>query len=284
MREDLGITIAVASGKGGTGKTTVATNLAASLQDVQVLDCDVEDPNCNLFFRLELEKVDDVVNRVPRIDLDKCDFCGECSRFCQYNAIAVLPHDVLVFEELCRGCGGCVLVCPRAAITEKEKPIGRIEKGRNNSISFYRGILNVGEPMAEPVIHQLKKRIDNSKDAILDSPPGTSCPVIEVLRGSDFCLLVTEPTPFGLYDLKIAVEVARNLDIPHGVILNRYGIGDKRVDEYCEKEGIPILLRIPDSRRIARICSEGHLFVEEMPNWKEEFLKLFESIKRELGQ
>ncbi|KAF5421360.1 MAG: (4Fe-4S)-binding protein [Candidatus Methanomarinus sp.] len=272
--------ISIASGKGGTGKTTVATNLALSIPDVQLLDCDVEEPDSHLFLNVKLNKIEDVHLYIPSVDKQKCNFCRECAVFCQYNAIAVMPADVLVFPELCHGCGGCMLVCPNQAITETQNTIGVIEDGTASGIEFYHGLLKIGEPMATPVIKALKKRINKNKTVILDSPPGTSCPMIETIRDTDYCLLVTEPTPFGLHDLKLAVGVVRALSIPFGVVINRDGIGDNKVDEYCQTEDIPVLMRIPQNKEIARLYSEGKPFVVAMPQWKEKFAGLYRLIQK----
>jgi len=276
--------IAVASGKGGTGKTTVATNLALSLKKAQLIDCDVEEPNANIFLKAEIEEIEDVMVMIPEIDKEKCDYCGRCSEFCMYNALAIVPSDVLVFPDLCHSCGGCELVCPRDAVSWHERVVGRVEHGWADGIDFYHGLLNVGEIQAIPVIKALKKKVDKSKDVILDVPPGTSCPVIETIGGSDYCILVTEPTPFGLHDLKLAVDVLRHLYIPFGVIINRDGIGDKKVELYCQNEKIPVLMKIPQSREIAQLYSEGIPFVSKLPVWHEEFTKLFKQIKGKTGR
>ena len=270
--------ISVASGKGGTGKTTIAVNMALSLGDAQLLDCDVEEPNVNIFLNAEIEKSEDVTVMIPKIDKEKCDYCGRCSEFCMYNALAVVPSDVLVFPELCHSCGGCELVCPQNAINWKKKSVGRIEHGVANGVDFYHGLLNVGEIQAIPVIKSLKKKVDKDKNVILDAPPGTSCPVIETIGGSDYCILVTEPTPFGLHDLKLAVDVVRHLYIPFGVIINRDGVGDKKVELYCRTKKIPILMKIPHSEEIAQLYSKGIPFVGRLPAWREEFIKLFKQI------
>ena len=274
--------ISVASGKGGTGKTTVATNLALSIGRVQFIDCDVEEPNANIFLNAKINEQEDVEVEIPEIDKDKCDFCGKCSEFCAYNALAVVKSNVLVFPELCHSCGGCEIVCPKNAIKWKKKSVGIIEHGFVNGIDFYHGLMNVGEIQAIPVIKALKKKIDKNKDVILDAPPGTSCPVIETINVSDYCILVTEPTPFGLHDLKLAVDVVRHLNIPFGVIINRDGIGNNKVEVYCQNEKIPILLKIPDRKKIAHLYSKGIAFVSESHEWNEMFSLVFNRLQEEV--
>ena len=274
--------ITIASGKGGTGKTTLATNLALSLDNVQLLDCDVEEPNSHLFLNFPLKKVQDVNIFIPTIDKDKCDFCGECAQFCQYHALAVVKTDVLFFPELCHGCGGCTLVCPQNAISEQERTIGTLEMGNNGNIEFYHGLLNIGEAMATPVIRALKTKINKDKTVILDSPPGTSCPVIESVNEVDYVILVTEPTPFGLHDLKLAVEMVRTMGLPFGVVINRDGIGDDGVEKFCKTEEIKILLKIPDDEEIARLYSKGIPFVKQMPEWKDRFQKFYKNIEESI--
>lgn len=268
--------ISIASGKGGTGKTTVAVNLALSLGDAQLMDCDVEEPNVHLFLDADLKRVEEVSIPIPIVDLKKCDFCRECANFCEYHAIAVVPNDVLVFNELCHGCGGCRLVCPQGAISEEKRVIGCIDRAEYDGIDMWRGVLNPGEAMATPLIRELKKRIDSQKTVILDAPPGTACPVIETVRDSDYTILVSEPTPFGLADLRLTVEVLRELDSEFGVVINRADIGDQGVEDFCKEEGIPILMKIPHSLEIARLYSEGRPFVLELEDWKDKFLELYE--------
>ncbi len=276
--------ISIASGKGGTGKTTIATNLALSLKNIQFLDCDVEEPNSNIFIKSLIKESEDVKVDVPKINEEKCNYCKKCADFCMYNAIAVVPSKVLVFPELCHSCGGCELVCPQDAITWDKKTIGKIEHGKYENIDFYQGILNIGEMQAIPVLKYLKKKIDRTKNVIIDAPPGTSCPVIETIIGSDYCILVTEPTPFGLHDLKLAVDVIKHLKIPFGVIVNRDGIGDDKVYSYCKKEKIPVIMKIPNNKKIAGLYSNGIAFANEMPDWKNQFKNLFEKIKGEVGK
>ena len=276
--------ISIASGKGGTGKTTIAVNLALSVANVQFLDCDVEEPNAHLFIKPEIKNRTPVFIPVPEVEKDKCNFCGKCAEVCAYNAIAVLSakggqKNVLVFKELCHGCGACSYFCPQKAIKEVNKEIGFVEIGSKNSLQFVHGRLNIGEAMSPPLIRAVKKYINPSRSVVIDIPPGTSCPVIEAVKGSDFCILVTEPTPFGLYDLTLAVEVLRKLKIPFGVVVNRSDLGNKETTAYCNKEDIPILMRIPFKREIASAYSKGIPLIEECPGYKERFYKLFEDVK-----
>ncbi len=275
--------ISVASGKGGTGKTLVATSLALSLQnetEVQFLDCDVEEPNAHIFLKPAIERRETVSIPIPEIDEEKCTYCGKCAEVCAYNALAVLMNHVLVFPELCHGCGACSYLCPENAISEVEKEIGIVEMGRATQIEFIHGRLAVGEAMAPPVIRRVKEHIDPEKTVIIDVPPGTSCPVVEAVKESDYCLLVTEPTPFGLNDLTLAVETIKELDIPCGVVVNRTGVGDNKVEEYCLNEGIPVLLQIPLDIQIARLYSQGVPLVEGMPQWRPVFHGLFADIQQ----
>lgn len=274
--------ISVASGKGGTGKTLVTTNLATSIGEVDLVDCDVEEPNSYLFFPDREEEASfDCTVAIPQIDKDKCTRCGKCSEFCAYNALAVFPQSVLLFKELCHGCGGCSLICPEGAISEGTRPIGKIFRSRSGDVRLLWGELNVGEPMATPLIRSVKAEAEGDL-VLIDSPPGTACSVIETVRGSDFCLLVTEPTPFGLYDLSIAVQVVREMEIPCGVVVNRSGIGDQGVQKYCERENIPILLEIPMKREIAELYSRGVLFSRVMTEWQERFIGLLARIEEEI--
>lgn len=275
--------IAVASGKGGTGKTTVSTNLALSLKNVQFLDCDVEEPNANIFLKAKIKEHEEVSLDIPNIDKNICDYCGKCSDFCAYNALAVVPNNILVFSELCHSCGGCELVCPKKAITWDKRAIGIVEHGQTNGIDFYQGVLNVGESQAVPVIKALKRKIDKNKNVIIDVSPGTSCPVIESISGSDYCILVTEPTAFGLHDLRLAVDVIRHINIAFGVVINRDGVGDDRVEFYCKEENIPILLKIPERKKIANLYSKGIALVNESHEWHEMFGIVYSKIKDEVS-
>ena len=272
--------VSIASGKGGTGKTSVAVNMALSIRKAQLLDCDVEEPNAHLLLHPKMRRIESVYLLVPSVKEELCDHCGKCSSFCQYNAIFVSPEKVMIFPELCHSCGGCALICPKNAISEEKHKIGTLKLGSAGDLALVYGELEVGEPMAVPVIREVKRQIDKSREVVLDSPPGTSCPVIETVKGSDFCVLVTEPTPFGLHDLKITVQVLEDMGIPFGVVINRAGIGDKNVYGYCGEKGIPILLEIPFQRRIAELYSRGIPFSLEMPEWKEKFQTLFDEIRK----
>lgn len=272
--------ISVASGKGGTGKTTVALNLALSLTNVQLVDCDVEEPNCHLFLPFQERKKIPVCIPVPRVNRNQCTYCGKCAEVCQFNAIAVIKDQMLIFPELCHGYGGCTLLCPMEAIEESPREIGYVQEGLFNALLFVQGVLNVGEPMPAPIIRKEKKFITRDKTVILDCSPGTSCPVIEGVRGSDFCLLVTENSPFGLNDLELAVEMVKALGIPMGVFINRADLGDGRVKEYCQKEGIPLLGELLHDRRIAEVYSRGGIVVDELPEYRPVFLDLFQKMQK----
>jgi len=270
--------ISVASGKGGTGKTTVAVNLALALGDCQLLDCDVEEPNAQVFLKADIRAREPATVRVPEIDYQKCDFCGKCRDVCAYHALAVLPRKVLFFPQMCHSCGACEMLCPRKAIRETDRTIGEIETGDREGIRFVQGKLNVGETMAPPLIRQVKSRIEPNSVAILDAPPGTSCPMVTAVRGSDFCILVTEPTPFGMNDLHLATETVKKLGIPYGVVVNRAEADDLKTRDYFKSNQIPLLLKIPLDRKIAELYSIGTPFIGPMPEYREKFRALFKTI------
>ncbi|MFC1542979.1 ATP-binding protein [Candidatus Neomarinimicrobiota bacterium] len=278
--------IAIASGKGGTGKTIIATNLAYLLsrngKRIAYLDCDVEEPNAHLFFDIEECNREDVTIPVPKVDMEACNLCRKCSDLCEYGAIITVGKKVLTFQELCHGCGGCSLVCPQEAISELPHKVGEIihlsfQENPNLTITY--GLLDVGEAMAVPVIREVKRQPISADLVIIDSPPGASCPVIESVKESDFVVLVTEPTPFGLNDLELAVGMLKKLGLPFGILINQVGLGDDRVHRYCAKEKIPILLEIPYSREIAELYSRGTVFLAELPEYEQMFQKLYHSIE-----
>jgi MinD superfamily P-loop ATPase len=262
----------------------VATNLAVSLgSGVQLLDCDVEEPNAHLFIHPLIEEVKIIATPVPEVDMDKCTLCKKCAEICQFKAIVVLGKTVLSFHELCHSCGGCMEVCPEKAISEVGRELGLIERGHRDGLEFVHGRLRVGEAMSPPLIRAVKEFTRLGGLTIIDAPPGTSCPVIASMKGSDFVLLVTEPTPFGLHDLKLAVGATRMLGIPCGLVINCSDIGDDQVSTYARTEDIPVLMEIPFDRRIAETYSRGQMIVEVMPEWKVRFQQLHDRIEEIAG-
>jgi MinD superfamily P-loop ATPase len=277
------VKIAIASGKGGTGKTTVAVNLALVAADgggreIRLLDCDVEEPNAHIFVEPGISARETVAVPVPRVDESECSACGECGKLCEYSAIVTLGGKPLVFPELCHGCGGCALVCPQEAISEVPREAGCIEIGRAGELDFIGGRLRVGEAMSPPVIRAVKRRGGPGGLVILDAPPGTSCPVIAAIRDCDYVILVTEPTPFGMHDLALAVETVRRLGQRFGVVVNRSDIGDDRALRYCAEQGIEVLAEIPDDRRIAEAYSRGEPMVRALPEYAQLFSGMLESV------
>ncbi|MCD4783112.1 MAG: ATP-binding protein [Candidatus Eremiobacteraeota bacterium] len=260
--------ISIASGKGGTGKTFLATNLAKIMesQGVQVLDCDVEEPDDHLFLKPRIKETINVGIPIPDVDEDICIHCGKCSQVCVYHAITDVGAKVLVFPQMCHGCGACKIVCPVDAITEIDHIVGIIEKGRSGDINFSAGKMNIKEVAAPHLIRKVKEHIKPDVISLIDAPPGTTCPTVTAVSNTDYCILVTEPTPFGLNDLKLAVEMVSQMGVPTGVVINRVGIGDNKVETYCREEGLEILLKIPHRREIAEIYARGEIVIEELPD------------------
>lgn len=270
--------IAVLSGKGGTGKTTVAASLAASLPECQYIDCDVEEPNGAIFLNPQLTESFPVQVLVPQVDESKCDGCGECAAACQFHALAVVNRKVLVFPEICHHCGACVIACPQEAVSETKRTIGLVETDRRGN--FLQGKLNIGEPISIPIIQALKKRMKEDVPVILDCSPGASCTVIQSIEGCDYCILVTESTPFGLHDLKIAVQLVRKMGIPLGVVINKATPRNTSIQDYCRESRIEVLLEIPFAREIAERYSKGFLPVHGDELWKDRFLELHNRVKK----
>jgi MinD superfamily P-loop ATPase len=278
--------VAVASGKGGTGKTTVAVSLALSLGKVkgaiQFLDCDVEEPDAGLFLKARTDHQREITIAVPSIDSERCTGCGKCRDVCQFNAMAVVSGKALSFDSLCHGCGGCTLICPEGAITEVPKRIGTLEQGAAGNIAFMSGRLDIGQPQATPLVRALKAAASRDIPTILDSPPGTGCPVVETVKDCDYCILVTEPTPFGLYDLELMVKVLEILGIPSGIVINRDDGASATIEEYASRKDIPVLMRIPLRREIAEPLSRGIPLVEADSGWERKFLELFVKVEDSL--
>lgn len=272
--------IAVLSGKGGTGKTTVATSLAASLKACQYIDCDVEEPNGAIFLMPELTESFLVNVLVPEVDEKKCNGCGDCAKACQFHAIAVVKQKVLVFPEICHHCGACLIACRQKALSETERSIGLVETNSNQD--FLQGKLNIGEPVGIPIIQALKNHIKENIPVILDCPPGASCAVVQTIEGCDYCILVTEPTPFGLHDLKIAHQVVQKLGIPYGVVINKATRDNTSIQNFCRANGIEVLMEIPFAQEIAERYSKGLLPVDYNGLWNVRFLELYNKVERVL--
>lgn len=286
--EKQGLSIVIASGKGGTGKTTVATSLALSLagdrknaNEVVLVDCDVEAPNAHLFLDPKFDRKEPAVILIPEINKELCTLCGKCVEVCQFHALAKLGSTLMVFPQLCHGCGSCTWNCPEGAIVEKANPIGLLESGKaRESIIFARGMLSISEPMATPIVRQLKRWVPQtgSQINIYDAPPGASCSVVETLNGADFVLLVTEPTPFGLHDLHQILGILAKRGTPAAIILNRDGIGDDRLLDELQAANVPIWMRIPYEPEIAAGIAAGNALTDIKPAMKADFLALYDRI------
>lgn len=274
--------LAVASGKGGTGKTTLSIALALVSDGATLLDCDVEEPNVNLFLPGEENPHETVSVNIPQVDMKRCDGCGECARFCQFNALAVFPGQTLVFPELCHSCGGCMMVCPQKAISEIPRRIGELVSGTFRQVHWVQGRLDVGHPMSPPLIRAVLARRGPGL-TVIDSPPGTSCPMVAAVEGADYVLLVTEPTPFGLHDLDLAVATLNQMSVPFGVVINRSDAGDDGVEKYCREKNIQVWMRIPMNRRIAEVYSTGGTLLDAVPELAPPLREMLEKIEAQYG-
>lgn len=276
--------ISIASGKGGTGKTTVSTNMAwaaSSNESVNFFDCDVEEPDSHFYIKPDWTGEEAVLVQVPHVDSSRCDGCGKCAEFCRFNALAAIKGDVLIFKELCHGCGGCSLACPLKCISYVDRKIGVIREGRRSGVFMRQGLLDIGEAIAVPVINKVKEDKEEGGLTLIDCPPGTGCPMVNAIKGSDYCVLVTEPSPFGRHDLDLAHRAAVELGIPHGVVISRSSGNDVIISDYCRQENLKILGTIPFSREVALTCSRGELLAEADETWSEQFLNLLEEVKKE---
>ncbi len=268
--------LSVASGKGGTGKTTIAVALASYMSEIQereihILDCDVEEPNANLFLKTSISVKENVYVPIPEVNMDRCNGCGKCDHLCEYSAIVMVKKKPLVFPDMCHSCGGCMLICPVDAITEVQKEIGIVEEGYIENLRYVGGRTNISQAISPPLIKAVRKHVVSGDLTVIDAPPGTSCPVIESVIGSDYVLLVTEPTPFGLNDLKLAVGMIQEIGLSGGVLINKDGIGDNEVESYCIENKISIVGRIPHDREIAEHYAAGDIVTYLLANYRDVF-------------
>jgi len=273
--------IVVLSGKGGTGKTTISTNLAINTKNAILIDTDVEEPNSHIFMKPEIEDTISVTKDYPKVDIEKCTLCGKCGEFCRYNAILPAKNKVLIFKEICHDCGGCQLVCPTGAIKYEKREIGNIYCGTSKyGVKMKYGDLNVGEVSGVKIIENLKELVENEELVIIDAPPGTSCSTVAAVEGADYAVIVSEPTPFGVSDMKMVVEMLRNMNIDFGVIVNKAGLGDDEIYEYCDEENIEILQQIPFDLEIAKLYASGSILSHEIENYREKFELILNKIKK----
>lgn len=275
--------IAFLSGKGGTGKTTLSNNLAALIPGATLIDCDVEEPNSHIFMKPRIDKEDDLNIEYPVIDEEKCNACGECGRFCKYHALLCGKGLVIPLKEMCHSCGGCKLVCPQGAISYQTRPIGKIYRGTSReNLSFVYGVLNVGELSGVKIINQVKEFVAKDRLVFIDSPPGTSCATVAAVEDSDYAIIVTEPTPFGVSDMKMVVEMLRKMKIPMGVIVNKAGMGDDEIYDYCKNENLTIVGEVPFYRSMAEAYSEGILSVDIPDSTEGSFRDLYQNLVNNL--
>jgi MinD superfamily P-loop ATPase len=275
--------ISIASGKGGTGKTTVACGLASVINNSVYIDCDVEEPNGHLLLKPKILKEESAYKLIPKIDYNKCDFCSKCVEVCEFNALLNLKSEIYLYDELCHSCGACAYFCPQTAITEVKKETGKMRMGEaTNNMLFYDASLRIGEVSAAPLIKQIKNSYVGKRTVIIDSPPGTSCSMFEAVKDSDYCVLVTESTPFGLNDLKLAINVLRQINIRFGIVINKYDEHFLQLDEYIQDNQLKLLIKIPFSIDVAKSYSSGELPTETIKEYRMMMLGLFDKIKNEI--
>ncbi len=276
--------IAVLSGKGGTGKTLVSVNLAAVAQKSTYIDCDVEEPNGHLFFKpIDVQK-EEVSVKIPQVDNERCSGCRKCVDFCKFNALAYIKDKLIIFEEICHSCGGCIMLCPEKALTEKEKSIGKIQRGISNEVAVYTGILNTGEASGIPIIKELL--VDNRSQAdeqtFIDCPPGSACIVMESIKDADYCVLVAEPTLFGVHNLNMVYELVKLFNKPFGVVLNKCLEGENQAEKFCLEKNIKILARLPFDSELGMLNSNGEIVARKSKKYYAIFSDLLETVKKEV--
>jgi len=275
--------ISIASGKGGTGKTIISTSLASIIKQCVYIDCDVEEPNGHLLLKPQITEEKSVHKLIPKINLDKCNFCNKCVEVCEFHALLNIKDDIIIFDELCHSCGSCSYFCPQNAIVETEKEIGLIRNGKiNNDILFYDGFLKIGEASTVPLIKKLKNTYSGEHVVIIDSPPGTSCSMFEAVKNSDYCILVTESSPFGLNDLKLAVNVLKEMNIPFGIIINKYDVTFTQIEQYINENHFNLLSKIPFQMKIAECYSKGELPTLVIDDYRMMISVLYDKLKNEI--
>jgi MinD superfamily P-loop ATPase len=282
--EEINVRIAVLSGKGGTGKTLVSVNLAAAAQDAVYIDCDVEEPNGHLFFKPQHVQEEEITSKVPVVDDTYCNGCRKCVDFCRFNALAYTNDRLIVFDEICHSCGGCVMLCPEKALTEQDKVIGKVQRGMSGSLKIHTGILNTGEASGVPIIKNLLAGIKDipHSTVVIDCPPGSACIVMESIRDADYCLLVAEPTLFGVHNLAMVYDLVKLFDKPFGVVLNKCLEGENPAEVFCLDRDIKILSRIPFSNDLGLLTSNAEIAVRKDEKYKEVFSSLLDVVIKEV--
>lgn len=276
--------IAVLSGKGGTGKTFVSVNLACAAEQAVYVDCDVEEPNGHLFLKPVITETKTVAVSVPDLDISKCTCCRICVEFCRHNALALVKDRLLMFHEICHSCGGCILLCPKKALHKKQRPIGKVEIGISDKVTVLTGFLNTGEESGSSIIKELMETLPKQETIIVDCPPGSACIVMESIREADYCVLVAEPTLFGVHNLAMVHELVKQFGKPYGVVLNKCMSGENPAKRYCEEHQISILAEIPYEEELGSLNSKGLVAVRESTQYRDLFRRLLFSLVKEGDQ